>query len=316
MELHKHKEIFKEVIETVATDIGLLPFQIEKDYYVSVMLKEIAQTNEVMIVFKGGTSLSKCYDIIDRFSEDIDLAVYFEGNKLNDKKRKKLKKALKGAIAKLDFNFLNENKVESNKDYNKYEVGYQKLFGSDPTMVDHIIVETIVVYKPYPCEEHKVSNYITKYLERNRQTDIIKTYGLEPFDMMIQTINRTFIDKVFATCDYHLQKEYLRHSRHIYDLHKIWNSGLLNIRVVKEIIEDVIRDRQLYGTHNLSCMPNQMPNDILKNIYEEHVYQDDYNNITSAFVYKPVTYETVAGSIKEISESRLIPGMIKNHKMR
>ena len=69
MFLHDNKELFEEVIFNTA-DFYKLPIAIiEKDYYVTLVLKEIANRNPD-IVFKGGTSLSKCYKIIDRFSED------------------------------------------------------------------------------------------------------------------------------------------------------------------------------------------------------------------------------------------------------
>lgn len=314
MELHKNESVFKELIEIVSNDIGLLPFQVEKDYYVSFMLKEISKIIDVEIIFKGGTSLSKCYDIIHRFSEDIDLAVKFDGEKLNRNNRKKLKKSLIEVIDKLEFDLLNEQHIQSDKDYNKYEVGYQKLFKSDTTMVDHIIIETIAVYKPYPCETHKVRNYISNYLYENGLFEIIKEYDLEPFEMTIQSIDRTFIDKIFAVCDYHLQKNYLRYSRHIYDLHRIWKSGLLKMNKVNDIVEEVIKDRQLFGKSNLSCMPGQKPNELLKEIYNNHVYKDDYNDITTAFIYKPVDYFIAIESIKEIYESNIIPLNIKNYK--
>lgn len=277
------------------------------------MLKEISQINDIAIVFKGGTSLSKCYDIIDRFSEDIDLAVSFEGNRLNDRKRKKLKKSIKSVITKLGFNFLNEQNVESNKEYNKYEVGYNKLFNPNQIMVDHIIIETLVVYKPYPCEKRKVSNYITKYLEKNGQNDIIQTYNLDPFDMMIQTIDRTFIDKIFAICDYHLLQNYVRHSRHIYDLYKILHSGLLNTNIVRQLMDDVIKDRQLLGIQNISCSPGQKPNEVLKELFDNNVYEMDYNEITLSFVYKPIDYKEAIKIIKIIIEEKLLPGVIEKY---
>ena len=63
MFLHKNKELFEEVIFNTA-DFCKLPIAIiEKDYYVTLILKEIAKRNPD-IVFKGGTSLSKCYKII------------------------------------------------------------------------------------------------------------------------------------------------------------------------------------------------------------------------------------------------------------
>ena len=47
---------------------------IEKDYYVTLVLRELAK-QVPNLLFKGGTSLSKCYKIIDRFSEDIDITL-------------------------------------------------------------------------------------------------------------------------------------------------------------------------------------------------------------------------------------------------
>lgn len=314
MKLHTSTSDFKEIIEAVAEDMNLLPFQVEKDYYVSLMLKEIAKINDLTIVFKGGTSLSKCYDIIERFSEDIGLAVKFEGNQVSYGNRKKLKEGLKKVISNLGFEFINESEVESNKEYNRYEVGYQKLFGSSDIMLDHILIETIIVYKPYPCEKHQVSNYITKYLERNHNQDLIIKYDLEPFEMTIQTINRTLIDKVFAICDYHLLKNYTRHSRHIYDIHKIWTGESLDKHVVRHIIKDVIRDRQLYGTQNVSCNPSQKPINILWEIYNQSVYKRDYDDITSSFIYKTVTYERAIESIREIIESNLIPEIVEDYR--
>jgi|LSQX01.1.fsa_nt_gb predicted nucleotidyltransferase component of viral defense system len=312
MKLHQDKEAFKELIEVVAEDIGLLPFQIEKDYYVSLVLKEISKSTNISIVFKGGTSLSKCYDVVDRFSEDVDLAVSFEEERLSRERRRKLKEVIKDVINELNFIFLNERQVESNKDYNKYEVGYEKMFSSSETMADHIIVETLVVYKPYPCEKRDVSNYITNYLKQNNRLDLIEQYELEPFKMKIQTIERTFIDKVFAICDYHLLNKYIRNSRHIYDLYKIWNSNILNIDVVKSIMDDVIKDRQLLGVQNLSCLPGVKPKELLKEIYDKDVYEVDYNEITLAFIHKPVDYIEAIKVVNNIVEAKLLPESIQD----
>ena len=161
-----------------------------------------------------GPHFQKCYDLIDRFSEDIDLALNFDNQKAGRGLRKRLKTAIINTINNLNFKFGNEKEVESDKDYNMYKVLYDKAFSGHSTMVEYIIVETIVVYKPYPTETHSVSNYITKYLERKGEIDLISQYNLKPFKMQIQTIERTFIDKLFALCDYHISKKYDRYSRH------------------------------------------------------------------------------------------------------
>ena len=72
MFLHNDEELFKDVIVATAVDQNRPVAIVEKDYYVTMILKLLAQV-EPRCVFKGGTSLSKCHHVIDRFSEDIDI---------------------------------------------------------------------------------------------------------------------------------------------------------------------------------------------------------------------------------------------------
>ena len=71
MILHKHKELFQQTVEMVAEEMKINATIIEKDYFVTYILKELVK-REPSIIFKGGTSLSKCYKLIERFSEDIE----------------------------------------------------------------------------------------------------------------------------------------------------------------------------------------------------------------------------------------------------
>ena len=77
--LHNDRETFEQVILKVASETGIEPGIIEKDYYVTLFLKRIVEL-QPNIIFKGGTSLSKCYKVIKRFSEDIDLNIDKELN--------------------------------------------------------------------------------------------------------------------------------------------------------------------------------------------------------------------------------------------
>ena len=73
MYLHKDdKELLRDIIVTVSERTGIDESIVEKDYYVTMILKELVQRNP-NVVFKGGTSLSKAYHVIDHFSEDIDI---------------------------------------------------------------------------------------------------------------------------------------------------------------------------------------------------------------------------------------------------
>lgn len=88
MYLHKEdRELFKDMIRYVSEKANIREDIIEKDYYVTLLLLELSQI-EYPVVFKGGTSLSKAYRVIDRFSEDIDITFT---EHLGEARRKKLK---------------------------------------------------------------------------------------------------------------------------------------------------------------------------------------------------------------------------------
>jgi hypothetical protein len=316
MLLHTNKEVFKEIITATAVNSkGLQNHQVEKDYFVSLFLKELSKLeNDVDIVFKGGTSLSKCYNVIDRFSEDIDLTINFPDNKAGRGLRRRLKENIVSTIEKLGMKFLNPDDVQSRKDFNNYEVEFERLFDSTPEMIPYIKIETIAVYKPYPCESKKVSNYITKYLEQLEEgEELIEQYDLKPFEMNIQSIERTFIDKLFALCDYHLGGTYERYSRHIYDIHMIWNSGFLNKEVLDNIIDNVLSDRQRFSDRNLSSTPGSKPKEILREIIDTEVFRSDYENITLGFIYKKISYDICINSLEAILETDLLPEEVKEY---
>ena len=68
----------------------------------------------------------------------------------------------------------------------------------------------------------------------------MEQYSLEPFEVVVQSLARTIIDKTFAICDYHIDKRYKKHSRHLYDLYKIMSSYPLNdelVNIFKEVRE-------------------------------------------------------------------------------
>lgn len=87
MRLHLDKELFREVIGATAAGLGLPVPIVEKDYYVTMILHQLSE-KAPECVFKGGTSLSKCYHVIDRFSEDIAIAF---PDTLTQGQRKRLK---------------------------------------------------------------------------------------------------------------------------------------------------------------------------------------------------------------------------------
>ena len=113
MRLHTYPEEFRELITVVANDKHISESAVERDYYIVMMLRALADSPYAdQCVFKGGTSLSKCYPgSIDRFSEDIDLNIETE-TKPSESKRKQLKSSIISVIDKLGFTLTNPENVK------------------------------------------------------------------------------------------------------------------------------------------------------------------------------------------------------------
>lgn len=213
MKLCENKQTFYALIETVAVEYGIAAAVVEKDYYVTLLLAELKERLPYLI-FKGGTSLSKCHKIIDRFSEDIDLTLDEEHFTVGNKR--KVKSAILDARVALGFKVTNEEDIRSRRDYNIYEIEYPRHYfsaGIKPT----INAETVYIQKSYPHEVKPATSLVYDYVSEQGNEQFVLTYTeLKPFDVAVQTIERTLVDKVFAVCDYKIDGRIYRNSRHIH----------------------------------------------------------------------------------------------------
>ncbi|WP_157964518.1 nucleotidyl transferase AbiEii/AbiGii toxin family protein [Exiguobacterium flavidum] len=312
MNLHMDEDAFKEIINATAAKMSLEAFQVEKDYYVSLLLQKLSEMAPD-IVFKGGTSLSKCYDVIDRFSEDIDLTLRIDGP-IGNAAKKQLKRDVLQAIETVGFEYLNDKRVppletRSRRDFNEYLAGFKQLFSGGTFMMQHIKVETNVTYRAFPCESLAVSNYITKFLQLEEEHDLIEQYELIPFTMQVQTIDRTFLDKLFAICDYYEDGVSHRYSRHIYDIHMIWSKGFVKRDALKELIPHIIADRQS-GPKTYSSREGYPLLDRLNRIIDEDFYKKDFETNTLEFLSRETVYEEAIRSLNEIITSDFLPKTI------
>ena len=92
MRLHENEELFRQAAQFTAQEKGIPEIFIEKDYWVTFALHTIFNSDiGSETVFKGGTSLLKCYGLIKRFSEDIDLVVLKREGESNNKLTSKIK---------------------------------------------------------------------------------------------------------------------------------------------------------------------------------------------------------------------------------
>lgn len=296
--LHNDQALFEQVILRVSEDTGIEASIIEKDYYVTLFLQRIVERMP-NIIFKGGTSLSKCYKLINRFSEDIDLNIETE-NHPTEGQRKKLKENIVSIVEEFGFTLTNPDDVRSRRDYNRYIVDYPTIF---PTgyLKEHLIVETAVYIKAYPCRRMQASSLIFDYLNRNSYTDLIEQYNLRPFELNVQAAERTLIDKVFALGDYYLSNAVHEHSRHVYDIYK-----LLGVVTLDDTLKQLVREVREERKPHVNCRSAKDGidlNALLQEIIENAVYKSDYEEITSKILFEVVPYETAVRALQIIINS-------------
>mgnify|MGYP004466132835 FL=1 len=298
--LHKDRENFEQVILKVSEDTGIDASIIEKDYYVTLFLKRIV---EVLpnIIFKGGTSLSKCYKLIKRFSEDIDLNIEVE-TRPTEGQRKKLKEAIVSIIDEFGFNLDNAENVRSRRTFNRYIIDYPTVFSAN-YLKQHLMVETAVYIKAYPCKKMQATSIIYDYLHENGFDNLIEQYGLEPFEVNVQVAERTLIDKLYALGDYYLSGAISEHSRHIYDVYKLLEIVPLDDKL-KALAKEVYIEREPHEQCR-SAKPWVEMNKLLQEIIDVEAYKKDYEDITMKMLFEKIDYETAASKLQQVVEHGL-----------
>ena len=274
-------DLWKEVIETISYETKRSVFMIEKDTIQSIFLYELSKSS-VPFVFKGGTSLSKVFGLIDRFSEDIDLS---SSKKLTDSEKKYIKKLIIDTASNMNLTLTNFNNIKSRYDYNKYIFKYESLFDDNEL---EIIVETSFYQEVYPVVFKNVNSFIGVFFkEKNIKLPI--SFKASFFDFAVQSLERTFIDKIFAICDYKIENMMDRDSRHLYDIAKIIPYILFDENLKKLII--LVRNDRKKSKNNPSSNEIYNITNMLKEIISSRFYENDYNNITKKLLYEKYGYD-------------------------
>ena len=294
--LHKDREQFLEAINLTENQTGIIAQAIEKDYYVTMILRLLADRLSY-IVFKGGTSLSKCYKAIKRFSEDIDITV---DTALSQGDKRKLKSVIVDIVEELGLKIINLDETRSRRDYNKYVIAYDTVLPMlNEAMHPEVLIETSYMTVSFPTVVLPVSNYIGEMMV-TEAPELIQKYTLEPFAMKVQGIDRTLADKVFAVCDYYLDNSVKKHSRHIYDIYKLLPLVELNEDFKKLAAE--VREIRKTSPKCPSAQEDVNIPELLKIIIQKEAYKTDYKEITEKILEERIPYNVAIEALKQVAE--------------
>lgn len=307
---------------------GINSKAIEKDWWVTLVLRLLFTSKyATYFAFKGGTSLSKGWGIIDRFSEDIDIALSSEafGMPYRDKPSKTFVEQLRREGCLFTSN---EIATELRNQFEKLQipvelysvevdairkdipdtdpqtiyVSYKSLFEPNPYLPDRVKIEFSVRSQKDPNDSRAMQTLLNNYFPND-------IYGEVLFEVATIQPNRTFIEKILLLHEEYNRKDEskmrtYRMSRHYYDLYRI-NKEYSNTLSDVPFIEHIIEHRKFYSRlrhfdyHSLcigqiAIIPSETILMKLKNDYDEMAKEMMYGDVP--------TFPEVINSVKIIQD--------------
>lgn len=322
LKLSKNRRI--EILNQATELTGLPSIAIEKDWWVTLCLNaSFSLPYSDHIVFKGGTSLSKGWDLIERFSEDIDLAIDrnffgFEGDISKTQIRKLRKqscefisteflKNLKQTLT--DWGAIGECELfahpvnNSDKDPQVIEIHYNSVVDVSEYLPQRVLLEVSSRSLMEPTEEREINSILSiNFPKLSFETDAFIIPTVLP--------QRTFLEKIFLLHEEFSQQSKKiridRFSRHLYDLVRLMDTehGIAAIQN-KELYNNIVAHREKfnplrgldYGNHTPDKIKIIPPVTVVKD------YENDYAEMTKFMIYgEALTFQKLINKIKELQD--------------
>lgn len=296
------------ILQNVAKTEKIPQSAIEKDWWVTAVLKAIFQTDAApKMLFKGGTSLSKGWHLIERLSEDVDLAIdhtFFGINGTTKSQRDKLRKTSRKYIQETLSKSLESNLATlgchgfSVQNVTKKPNGEPLDSDVDPTVIlvnyDSICEETTDYIQPRvkieisclsmaePCEEKEIESLIHKSYPDIDNATVSHVRTVLP--------SRTFLEKAFLLNE-EFQKENPRSqrmSRHLYDLYMMMDTDFGKTALSDtDLYDAIVAHRQTYYAvkyidyqkHHPSTIDFRPPQSVIES------WKADYAKMLESFIY-------------------------------
>lgn len=213
MNLHNSIGDFNVLSNLTAQWLHLPESAIKRDYFIVLMLDNLAQSNYAdKCVFKGGTSLSKCYPgSIERFSEDIDLT-YLGMDEEDNTCEKELKKIIRIMTDSAHCEKIDGEGNKRNKSRNVW-------FDDEEYTVK---LEIGCSVRPEPYGKRFIKTYIQDYLESKEMYNVISDFDLTQVELNTLAIERTFVDKIMSVKRHAICGTLPQKVRHIYDVVRLY----------------------------------------------------------------------------------------------
>lgn len=248
MKLCEHPD-FAALLVATAQATGLNEQFVEKDYYVTEVLRIVADAYGDMVIFKGGTSLSKGWALIDRFSEDVDLFVDparfdppLQSARAIDRELRTLRDLVAGhpaldLVPELGQTIGGRGRAD--------HLSYTTRFGELPGIASTVRLEPGIQSGDHPVEQQTIDSLVATFLRDQGQDDIAE--DLAPFAMTLLHFRRTFVEKLFTIHSKVMRlledgTPVARDARHYADLHALASRPEVLAMLQSDEYREICRD--------------------------------------------------------------------------
>ena len=287
----------KEIIEYIADDMAVDYSYIEKDYFAVKILKHVASFFSVghRVIFSGGTSLSKGYGLIQRFSEDLDFEIDASDG-ITQGQRKTIRHDFLDVIASIPNIDIISDYAENGGRKHTILVNYPHLYPIPNNLRDNLKIELFFEPSPVVTEERSINSFISQYLGKDKED--VQILCNHPFSIMTDKFN-ALAWRVYnsdGTFDYTTM-------RHLHDLYAISQQYNDPEKFKQGVLDNFERkDKQrVHGKEFLELL--KATNTKLEN---EDIYKKGYKKFVDSMSYAPdndrISFETALEEFKRLSK--------------
>jgi len=221
MNLHHNLKLFSDTLRAVSQQMEIKLEFVEKDYWITLILNRLAKSKYVNeAVFKGGTSLSKGYNLIERFSEDVDIAIINNKGKSGNEIKTLIRTVEKEITS--DLKELKMDGVTSKGSRFRKSV-FEYVTTEKNNTNNKLIVEINSFSNPFPFNKLTIKSLVSDFLTQTGNEKYIEQYNLHPLEVNVLSKERTLLEKVVSLIRFSFKENTVESIsekiRHFYDLH-------------------------------------------------------------------------------------------------
>ena len=221
MKLHADTKLFSDILRAASQQLQIKLEFVEKDYWITVLLSRLSRSRYISdAVFKGGTSLSKSYNLIDRFSTDVDIAIINDNDNTGNKLKtiiRTLEKELTTEVSEIQMDGVTSKGSKFRKavfEYPSIEIG---------NVNNNLILEINTFANTYPFKLLSIKSFVHDFLIQSGNEDYINQYGLQAFDVNVLSKEQTLMEKMVSLIRTSFDENPIESMsgkiRHFYDLY-------------------------------------------------------------------------------------------------